>query len=383
MSKNSKDLFLRTQRLIAARLSDPDRGRFEENCFVHEVLDPADLELEAALATTAYMNYRYKTPFQRTEEFALQYQKWYEIKQKKRRGRAGRKAHKSALSMYPNSQITMFWRARQHADALGMPYDRYIIAVMDRANELGTTELPAPNQLYADDMVRHAAKELDVLCKARVVHLLPRDCDPRFFAENYVGDPVQIAALDAIEFEVRALGMNSQAPRLSRYMREQRLISEPEARRRLGDVLVDAALSERLLNPVRSLEPLPDGAHVVPGCFGHHSSSPASMCQDCPLAGACAEHVAKVETTLIQRHGTVNVKAMRVRERNRVRKQRERDRKRLGKTMTLQEQERLLRETGNPKLKATRLKAKERRDGNKARNTPKEGGVATGPQPEG
>lgn len=162
------------------------------------------------------------------------------------------------------------------------------------------------------------------------------------------------------------------------------MISEAEARHRLGDELVDAALGERLFNPVRTDQPIEQGA---PGCFGYHRSEPHTMCGRCPVVSACIERGGAVETVLLERHGTTDLRGLGIREGNRKRKQRERDRKRAGATMTLQEEKRVLRELGDPKLKEKRLKAKVRRDDKKSKQpkeVPKEPeGAPQGPEPQG
>lgn len=364
---NTSVHYLRTERLIKARQADSAKGKIEEMALAREILKPADLDEEASLATLAYLHYRYMTPFERTQEFALQYQKWYAIKQRETRGRVGRRTHKDHLAMWPNSYVTTLWRARQRADALGMPYDRYIISGMDRANKRGTSYIPTPNQLYEDAVVADIEKDRDRLRKDGRIELLPRDCNPNFFSENYVADPVQVAARDAITAEILSTGKSRRAAVLARYLRERRLISEADARQRLGNELVDAALDERLVNPVRMDQPIEQGAKPVPGCFGYHRSLPNTMCSVCPVVSTCIERGAVVETVLLKRHGTTDIHGSRTREQNRKRQQRKRDRARAGATMTLQKEKRVLRELGNPKLKEQRLKAKVRRDGKKSK----------------
>src|SRR5207342_1118367 len=122
---------------------------------------------------------------------------------------------KDKLSMWSDREVTSFWHARQHADLLGVPYDRYIISVMNRAIEVGATHLPSPNQLYSDQIAAHVEKDLAPVRAAGTIPLLPRDCNPRFFAENYTGDPVQVAALDAIEAEIHKAGKVRRAGMLS------------------------------------------------------------------------------------------------------------------------------------------------------------------------
>lgn len=51
---------------------------------------------------------------------------------------------------------TGLWRARQFADALGMPYELYIEIAMERLMRYKRPFLPRPQQLYSDDAVQAA-----------------------------------------------------------------------------------------------------------------------------------------------------------------------------------------------------------------------------------
>lgn len=381
MTSNSRAArFARTERINNARLVDPATAQIEEMALARELLTSEDVNAEVYLSTTAYLDYRYKTPYQRTQDFMRKYQKWYANKQAHRGGRS-RWMRWGNLSMCRDRDFTCFWRARQHADLLGVPYDRYILSVMNRDIERGTTELPAPNQLYSDGLARYVEKELAPLRKSGTIGLLPLDCNPRFFAENFIGDSVQLAALDAIEADVRDAGKVNQVGKLHYYMRQRRLISEHEARRRLGDAMVDAALSERPPSIERPWQPLATQDVACPGCFGcHQSSSP--VCSSCPFAVQCVERARQVDGLLLERHGTLDVRALRVRAGNRKRKKRQRERARAGATMTLQEEKRLIRELGNPKLKEKRLKAKVRRDDRRRKEQEVSAPVVEGAKPD-
>ncbi|GAB3091350.1 hypothetical protein [Lysobacter terrae] len=361
MASTRYERLARTEKINKAKLSDLASGQIEEMVLARELLESFDFVTEAHLNTTAYLDYRYKTPYERTENFMRTYQKWYAKQQEQRRGEVGRWIKRTNLSMCSDRAFTCFWRARQHADLLGVPYDRYMISVMGRASEIGTTELPSPNQLYGDDLAPYVEEDLAPLRKSGTIELIPRDCDPRFLVENHMGDPVQRAALDAIEAEIRRAGKAKHADGLYYYMRQRRVIDEAEARRRFDDEVVDEVLSRPASSFERAYEPLELPCMTAPGCFGcHQSTEPA--CAECPFAVQCVERAGKVHALVLERHGTLDVRGLRIREGNNERKQRERDRKRAGMTMTLQEEKRILRELGDPKLKEKRLKAKERRD---------------------
>lgn len=365
MTNNAAQRYVRTERLVRAKRAGVASGEMEEMCLAREILEPGDFEVEAMLATRAYLDYRYKTPWARTQDFALAYQKWYAHHQLETRGEVGRRTQKHHLSMWPDRGITSLWRARQHADLLGMPYEWYVIAAMRSARDRGTTELPAPNQLYGAKVFADVERHLQEWQKANRFDVMPRDCDPHFLEENFQGCPVQLAALDAIEKDIRSRPGSQRPERIADYMHSRRVISEFEARRRLGDDLVDEANGTSPAARVRPKQQLDQSAPPRPGCFGLPHLSVDTMCASCPVADACAERAAAIDALLIDRHGTTEVRAARVREGNRKRKQRQRARQRSGASMTRQEHDRVLRELGNPKLEEKRLKAKQRRDESK------------------
>lgn len=340
----------RTMALAKARLSpDTSVGEIAELVAARETIETETFANEADVNSSAYLNYRYMSAYERTDYFAERYQFWYAYHQEHSKWRIGRRHTKHALTAWSRREVAAFWRARQHADAMGIPYDRYFTGAFNYANEKGWSKIPAPNQLYAPEIVGGVLEYWSTIQKDRRVELLPRDCDPRFFAENYVGDKVQIEALDAIQRDVESRGIAFSAGLLSRYMREEKVISEAEARARLGDVLVDEALDERLRNAPRTDHALQQLTPSNPGCFGLYEVKPRPLCLQCPVAMACQDRVQAVEEAMVEKFGSTDPRATHERELARIRKERQRSLDRSGATMTLQEQKRLLLWSGTRK----------------------------------
>lgn len=324
-----------------------DVGEIAELVSARETIIADMFKEEADLNSSAYLNYRYLSAYKRTELFAKQYQAWYASHQLNYRGRIGKRVKDRQLTSWSRREIAGFWQARRHADALGIPYERYFIGAFHKADALNWKKLPAPNQLYTPEILEAVQDYWVTIQRDRRVDLLPNDRNPRFFAENFIGDKVQVEALDAIQKDIEGASGNRRAGLLCRYMRQERLISESEARLRFGDELVDAALEERLMMPARPDGRVEDLEPSNPGCFGMYEGSSHPQCMQCPVASACHERALAVDQALVDRFGTVDVRAGHERELARIRKQRQRKLDREGATMTLQEQKRVLRWLGD------------------------------------
>ncbi len=362
--KNSMAGLTRARNLNSAKEIGQDALHIEQLVQARERLTKKDFNEDVDLDDTTLLRYRYMTPYERTEAFYAAYRAHYRRRFQKRTGREPyRKAER--ISQLSSRDFTSMWRARQRADAMGMPYDQFVIAFFDHADTHGTDHLPAPNQLCDDNKVRMVINKQDELIKVERIDPFEHGFDPRFYAVNYVGDSQQRAALDMIEAEINALGPALKAGRLARYMNLYEVISEDEAERRFGPELVALAKNMKVgwtaAIPIRLDSPQP----TPPACFGLYCDA-YPTCMQCPAKSACVERAGLVDAEVLARYGVLDVPAQRIREGNRKRKQRERDRKRNGKTMTDQEQRRILKEAGDPKAKSKREKAKERRDAKKA-----------------
>lgn len=320
-----------------------DVGEIEELVTARETISADMFKEEPDLNSSAYLNYRYLSAYKRTELFAEQYQIWYARHQFNHRGRVGKRVKDRRLTSWSRREIAGFWQARRHADALGIPYERYFTGAFHKADALNWKKIPAPNQLYTPEILAAVQDYWVTIQKDRRVDLFPHNYDPRFFAENYIGDKVQVEALDAIQRDVEGVAGYKRAGLLCRYMRQHRLMSEAEARLRFGDKLVDAALEERLMMPARPDGRIEDLAPSNPGCFGLYEGALHRQCMQCPVATACHERALAVDQAMIERFGTQGPREEHERELARIRKRRQRRLDREGATMTLQEQKRMLR----------------------------------------
>jgi hypothetical protein len=175
--------------------------------------------------------------------------------------------------------------------------------------------------------------------------------------------------LDMIQAEIDGLGTASKAKRLARYMTVVGVISEDEAKTRFGPELV--ALARQDTGGFTAYPPIPldSLAPSGPSCFGCYRQT-SDVCMQCPAVERCKELTQEIEGQVVGRYGVSDVPAQRKREGNRRRKSRQRERERTGRTMTDQEQARVLREIGSPKVAKAREEAKQRREKKPKKDSP-------------
>ena len=132
-------------------ISKSSKARTKSNLTSMMWVELQDLERERELMTTKWFGYRFTPAFEATAQFEREYVKAYQdyygstfdrrearLKRATREGGAGKRG----------TELTSFWRARQFADSLCIPYRVFIRAAMEMAVLNGAAKLPRPNQLY-------------------------------------------------------------------------------------------------------------------------------------------------------------------------------------------------------------------------------------------
>ena len=236
------------------------------------------------------------------------------------------------MAFLSDRTISGMWRARQVADALGMPYDPFIRSGMEyMLQESGKKRLPRPNQLWSEAQVQRAIEVWDDAAERFSVPLLRDDWDDRFFVDNFRDeDPVRVAVADAVEQRVWDAAKARLQPAL--YLRNfiRRNITEAEARVRFGDELVDQALDA--LDRTGGHKPRPPRVEPLPAwrpaCFGFAYDPVHAICTGCPAKAACEGVTVQAKAQLVTRTGTEDPRAAKLRESNRLRQQAYRRRKR-------------------------------------------------------
>lgn len=298
----------------------------ERNSFVKEAIRKSWLVEERELQFTRWIEYRYLSLLQCTQLFTKLYEeavrdfygKYFDFSKKDDL----RPIQTNYVRNQPR-ELSQLWRARQEADRMGAPYGFFIRTAMESMlTDEGHKMVPRPNQLYSKRPLKWVAFEW---AKWEPIETLFRDeWDPRFFADRYVGDDVQDAALGMLYRRVMAA--SHPAMTLKSFLLNRRAISEHEARRRFGDSLVDEALDGSVLPAVSSASITP--RRLVPACLGLALDEMQPRCRSCFALLECRQATRAIEADHTARFGEPDALAMKRKADNRARQQKCRARKR-------------------------------------------------------
>lgn len=158
-----------------------------------------DLELD--LFTSKWFDYRHLTPLQATTHYVDAFNTVYRQKYAEHYDEVAAENLKLAdfdtlvrrldlpgKGTTTKGTISAFWRGRQFADALGMPYHEYVTIAMDfRLRYWQQRYLPKPGHLYDDKLLEQIGQRWHELQAGRL-YLAE---NPLFLCENYQGLPAQ------------------------------------------------------------------------------------------------------------------------------------------------------------------------------------------------
>lgn len=184
-------------------LFDLDRA----NPLEHDVLtmklvpDARIRDLELDLFTSKWFDYRHMTPLQATGHYVEAFNEVYRRKYAENYDElAAENLKLSDLSTLirrldipgkgasTKATISAYWRGRQFADALGMPYVEYVTLAMDfRLRFWQQRYLPKPGHLYDDRLLEKISERWHELQAGRL-YLAE---NPLYRASNYQGLPAQ------------------------------------------------------------------------------------------------------------------------------------------------------------------------------------------------
>lgn len=157
--------------LAAARaLQDDQERRTAVDGWVRSWISRELLEAEPTASAAAWPGYRHLSPLERTELFTQAYIEVYrQLHSRYIDADEGPKKQPVAAAYARNGVQTMraLWKARALADALGLPYDLYLGAVMERKLANGKWKRPPrPTQVYSDlDLARARAERPPALAR--------------------------------------------------------------------------------------------------------------------------------------------------------------------------------------------------------------------------
>jgi hypothetical protein len=312
----------------------PLKRRLQEIAFTREHIDKALLDEEAALNESCWLAYGYMTPLERTELFCLLYLRIFRHYFEKYRNwasAADQNPIDPELFRNDRREITSFWRARQMADEIGMPYETYLNAVMEWATtQKNRKEYPRPNQLYRVEQIEAALNDWERL--KPVTPMFTDEWDDRFFKQNPRLDPPRRKAL------LQALTTLKVSPRrdfaFANLIGRWDALSEEDARRLAERMFPDTPhLMEDALRYRMEPHKVRTGIEFKPyqpTCLGMRETISGAPCSQCQFMQACKKARAMTDAILQSQAGSVDPVANRKREqnRNRQRRKRERDRAR-------------------------------------------------------
>lgn len=179
-----------------------DSDRFEsllEDEFVQKFIPKKLQDFEPDLFRTKWFDYRRMTPTQATVEYIKAYGESYrdtyarELDYEKAKYTqptkytdliAGLDKGKSSLK----GKLTSFWKGRQIADVIGIPYNLYIDYAFEfRMRRWQRSYLPQPQHLYHEYDVERIQERWEEVKASRTI--LPED--PAYLVQNYMGIPYQ------------------------------------------------------------------------------------------------------------------------------------------------------------------------------------------------
>ena len=205
-----------------------------------QAVDDRLIAVEPSLHRRAWFDYRALHPVKRTMLFAHIYGQRYNRIYKKYFDRdCG--AGKTGLS-HPNifnmnsGMITSFYRGRQIADDLAIPYDFYIGHAFECCLQtIGWTEMPRPNQIYGAEVQAQVVGDWFDYSKAR----LHFGEDRRYLLENYIGHVDQD---DHQKWLINQAGLRNQPEHtLARVIFERPMLFEDRAAAEFGVEKIETA----------------------------------------------------------------------------------------------------------------------------------------------
>lgn len=285
---------------------------------------PSDfLQDDAKLSASCWPAYLHLSPLERTRQFTAQYVQAFTYYAKRLMD-----LHKVSLpclvepvlELNAPANVSSLWRARQRADELGIPYEKYLFPVIQHAlEEEGHSRLPLPNQLYDIAQITHVHEKWEEWVRDGVFPT--GEWDARLKAVNFRGTLAQLHCHEVLFGLIgRSVG------RLEQFMLRDGLLPEAIARERLGDELVDRALA-RHGSVSASSEPATSAAYIRP-CLGLLATRSAA-CVGCPFDSQCARVAQAVDREMVVVYRSTDPRSDHKRElaRNRKRRQRARERK--------------------------------------------------------
>lgn len=174
------------------------------------------LAVEAELYSTKHWDYRFMHPAQATQLFAHCYGQAKKHAVERRTdiwiGRNMRGIKQASIFDMDSRSITGFWKGRQMADRLGIPYDFYCEYVMLFADVARWENLPTPVQTYGRSVPEHlkttdyAVSMVEFIGRRWLERTATSNVyakHPAYLVENYVGGNEQNLYLNFLSDKIK------------------------------------------------------------------------------------------------------------------------------------------------------------------------------------
>lgn len=171
---------------------------------------------EAELFTTKFWDYRFLHPVQATQLFAHEYALAKKHAVERRTdiwvGRNMKGIKADCIFELAQRTITGFWKGRQMADRLGIPYDFYCEYAMLFADVARWENLPTATQLYSSSVPAHLQQTDYAVSMVTYIGRAWIDrCEtfngyathPAYLAENFTGGQEQVEYLNSMTDRVK------------------------------------------------------------------------------------------------------------------------------------------------------------------------------------
>lgn len=218
-----------------------DISRIEADRLADEFIRPEWLDIERILLTGKWFEYRFLSPTAATYLFAHEFTKAYRYAfQRNIDTERGQYVKPLPDDLFKAKQVKIngIWRARQIADAMGMPYAVYL----ERAYHWGTRfwrqrYLPQPHQIFSDLITNHTAIDWDEYQRNRLYY----STLPQYRTQSY---DERVVALNAHhEYLFAQIASRGNQPSLIARFIDEDLLPLAKIDSRLGHDVCQSALA--------------------------------------------------------------------------------------------------------------------------------------------
>jgi hypothetical protein len=303
--------------------------RIQKNALTAMRIAQPLIESERELMGRKWFDYRFMTPMDATDYFITEYGHAFRDYWDRHIDRNEGRLKIGVGSIHPtinSAELTGFWRARQFADQLGVPYRLFLNWANNGFAQNGWPRVPRPNQLYAARVRSIVSAEVMSRWDAYGSHLVRFSSLPQYKVAHFRNLPAQKAHQDWV---VRELKRRHARP----YLLTQACFAEcvlpiDRAVLEFGNEAVETARRE----PDAKVKPsdFVSGFDFLPGCFGVPGVRIPTMsqCDQCRLVARCGVNGASAATLVMSITGVSDPVESRRREQGRTRTQRSRERSR-------------------------------------------------------